>query len=183
MKLHNITLNYTEQAHLTEISGDSEYTVDVGTLQAVFDYWESEGTESFVVDELREVLEQPQPRVTFTLADLFICICETLINHFEYDEFEIDCSYSHVIWLFHDLHHVRHDATLGEINVEQYTEQQAIRSSIDCCAKNNIAIPMDIIHTTESEYLERFKMSGEFVEYCNQYSTTLPSKIDLSIYC
>jgi hypothetical protein len=182
MKLHNITFDYTQGPE--EFSGDSQYTIKTPVLQRVLQYWLDNGSESFVLDELQEFLEysEGEEETTFSSADVFICVCDTLIREFEKENFTIECHYSNIIWLFHDISHSCYDADHSEISIDGVSEERAIKDSIDCLAANKILIPFHILEKTEKEFAERFEFNSKFVEYASQYSTEVPEVINLSMF-
>lgn len=184
MKLHNITFDYSQNDY-ADNSGDAQYSIERQVLQAVKDLWEKEFSTGWVYQELRELLVNSvdnDDSIDFSTVDLFCCICETLINYLDKGEYTINVSYDHIIWLFHDISHITNDCGLGEINIDEWGEQKAIENSIDCLNANSIAIPFDILATTNREYAERFNTSAHFVEYARQYQQQLPSTISLSMF-
>lgn len=174
MKFYNLDITY--EHHQEEILGDSYYEIERDAVLAVRDYYvEHVGEDYKWKEEIKEVLEWSSNDTTVPIhdTDLFICIVHVLVHELPQDtRYTVCWCCENIIWLFHDLYHVNHDTMAdGEQDVNESSEYEAIRDSMDCCVANGIALPMDIIQKTEEDFEARFNWFGDFVSYAHAIST------------
>jgi len=163
MKYEEIQLTYTEDSTPFGSSGQAAYVFnDVATeyLKDFYDEVDIYHGEGWMAKLVRDELDNVESDEEYktTRSDSFILCMNALLEAetARKENFTVNTEYEHVIWLFHDLHHIQFDACAEVINVTDIAEQRAIQGSIDMCITNNIPLPWKIIANTELEFHQRF---------------------------
>jgi hypothetical protein len=157
---NGIKLIFEQQNNQDEFSGECEYEFNLAATNFIKSHYDRDELPNLLEDNLsgHDFDDVGGDCIFSNSADEFILLMNALeYSTSENEGFEIVCRYDHIIWLFHDLSHVAHDGTDEDIYVEAWTEQNAIKRSIELCIENGIAVPWDTIRKTEGEYLERFE--------------------------
>lgn len=158
MIYRDIKINFELRSD-AEMSGDGYIEFNKAATDFIVSYYqenyEKDEYPAFVEGALTHHEESGDETLTTHEIDAFILMMNALL-YSDSKDFEVTVSYEHVIWLFHDLSHIENDATDSDIEVNQWSEEQAIKRSIQLCVENGVAVPWSIIETTKTEYKKRF---------------------------
>mgnify|MGYP003652811849 CR=1 FL=1 len=94
-------------------------------------------------------------------------------------QYSVTYECSHIIWMFHDMAHLMYDTcTEWGVSVDDYSEERAIKTSIELLLENNISIPYEILAKTDEEVKERYGYTSNFMGYAEEMevSSIVPSK-------
>lgn len=185
MQFHNVTIDFSVYTH-AEFSGESCYSVPLSMVRSALDYWRQEDCNHGTIEELEERMEDAEGD-TVALYDTDILIQLLHVVAYELpqtEKYRIEWQSDHVIWVFHDLYHVKHDTdATGEQSIDDSAEYECVRQSIDACVANKVPVPMHIIRQTDEEFRDRFGWSADFEEYASQHHTPIDyASISLAHY-
>ena len=157
-------VHFTFDQIIEEYAGESRYAMPMEAFLEVKKY--ADEHEPNMWHGFDDILSDHEGdhRVCFLDSDIFI-YCIFALDDIDYEQVTIECSYSHIMWLFHDISHAHNDCTEGGIYVEGYSETRAVEYSIDVCLANDIAIPYDSLHNVDILFEKRFDYASGFVEY------------------
>lgn len=166
--VRNIDFTFIEEPE--EFLGDGSFVLDSGLVLKVLDYWKDK---DFDIVYGAEDMDLEDEEVTIYDIDVALCVLETIMysstflaeHSYADTTFVVEAYYSDIMWLLHDLAHIRYDASEGNMFVDDYSEERAIKTSVDCLKDNNLQIPYHILHEIDEAYKERFGYASHFLEY------------------
>lgn len=170
VRYRNITFNFDSNI-FPEFLGASEYSMTASVFNRVFDEIKERGAcPEWLLNHIEEIEDNIyNDTAQFDNADCFIYLVY-MLNELNL-ECTIDCTYDHIIWLFHDIAHVVNDCTSTGIEVDESSECVAIEYSINACIDNKIPVPYEMLMVLQQEYKKRFKTFINFVEYARERDT------------
>lgn len=152
MKYENVNIKF-ELSGREELLGESQFYLNKTNCDYLKKFYEEEPDLNESVKSLLSEMEFTDD-VYSSDTDCFIIFMNALLESEQ--EFSVTVNYVHIIWLFHDLAHVRYDASDSDIYVDQGEEERAIRASIRLCKENHIDVPWYILTEVEDAFYERF---------------------------
>lgn len=172
MKYQNVKINLEENMY-EDIIGSAYFVFNEAATEFLITFYSEEEDLDY---SIREALENPDNKLHVYDVDAFLSLVYCLTENSTDCDFEVTAGYSHIIWLFHDLSHIRYDCDEYSVAIYQGDEERAIRTSIKLCEENNIPVPWGIIAQTAEAFQERFDsplvLSDGMGHYINYESIT-----------
>ncbi len=102
-------------------------------------------------------IEEPEPIESIEIrnADLQIVYFSEAFD--DKDEVEITYESNTAMWCLHDMMHAENDVSGGQVYVNDYSEERAVKESLELCRIYNVRIPLNVIGTLATAFKERFK--------------------------
>ena len=166
-------INFTFNQEPEDFLGAGCFVLDSDLVLKVLDYWKDK---AFDAVDGAEDIDLEDKEVEIHDIDIALCVLETIMydstfiaeHAYTGTTFEVGAYYSDLIWLLHDLAHIRYDACEGNIFIDDHGEERAIKTSIDCLKDNNIQMPYSILYEIDKAYESRFGHGGYFLEYAQR---------------
>lgn len=138
--------------------GASHYEFNEAAADYLRDYYEDTAMDERgnMSDLEDEYLLSFEGAIVFEDTDIFCMFMAALEDGDPTKKYAVTATYSHIIWLFHDLVHVTQHTDPQYISVFEDCELEAITKSIAMLIENKIPVPWEVVFETIHLYNERF---------------------------